>query len=87
MRDVDKYDVFCGVSTGSMIACALADGIKPAEIRELYNKNAKKIFGKGLRNWFNRIYRMIKHLDPSVAKYDIYSFERIVEGVFGRPKV
>jgi hypothetical protein len=85
-ENIEKYDVFCGVSTGSMIACALADGYTPSEIRKLYNSHAKQVFGKGIKHWINRIYRMIRHLDPSVAKYDVAPLKKLLQNVFGDKK-
>ena len=42
----DCFDFFAGTSTGSLIACGLAQGMKPCKIREFYEKKGEKIFPK-----------------------------------------
>ena len=40
------FDLICGTSTGSILACALAAGIPLAKVREIYTKNGAEIFPK-----------------------------------------
>jgi uncharacterized protein len=42
----DCFDFFAGTSTGSFIACGLAQGMRPYQIREFYEKKGEKIFPK-----------------------------------------
>jgi hypothetical protein len=42
------FDLICGTSTGAIIGCALALGIDPGQIVELYRKNGSAIFQRHL---------------------------------------
>lgn len=42
------FDLIAGTSTGAILACALASGLPPAAICELYRLKGKKIFPKAL---------------------------------------
>lgn len=46
-----KADVFAGTSTGGLIALALAKGLSPSEVVDLYTHDAKTIFGSSMRRW------------------------------------
>lgn len=38
------FDLICGTSTGSILACALASGVPMARVKALYTKNGAEIF-------------------------------------------
>lgn len=40
----DSFDLFCGTSTGSILATALAKKLDLSEIKKIYKDNAKSIF-------------------------------------------
>jgi uncharacterized protein len=46
-----KTDVFAGTSTGGLIALALAKGLSPDQVVDLYRQDAKTIFGSSMRRW------------------------------------
>lgn len=65
---ISSTDLIAGTSTGAIIACALAAGIKPSDIVSLYYDNAARIFSDSWKN-------DVKSLDGLLgAEYD-NSFE------------
>jgi hypothetical protein len=62
-----------GTSTGSIIAAAMAEGLKGSDIEELYKKNGSKIFTK---------YSAIKRLNAKCPTYDNSNLKRILKEKF-----
>ncbi len=59
----DCFDFFAGTSTGSIIACGLAKGMKAKEISDFYEQKGEKIFPKmGIPFWAKEAIRRIKSL-------------------------
>tara|TARA_R110002049_G_scaffold209615_2_gene380531 strand:+ start:11545 stop:12525 length:981 start_codon:yes stop_codon:yes gene_type:complete len=60
------FDLICGTSTGGIIALALSLGIPAKEILELYQKNAKTIFGKKQYSFFKKPFYCNKPLEKLI---------------------
>ncbi len=71
------FDMIGGTSTGSIIAAALAKGLKVSEIKEKYYKLGEKIFGEKY-DWWNPLetFRFLK------ARYDHKPLEKELKKVF-----
>lgn len=56
-----RFDLFCGTSTGAILALALASGMTAAEASTLYETLGAEIFPrpKRLRRWFPRIHKLL----------------------------
>jgi Patatin len=72
------FDMIGGTSTGSIIAAALATGLKVSEIKEKYFKLGEKIFGEKY-DWWNPLetFRYLK------ARYNHKPLENELKNVFG----
>ncbi|MDX2053627.1 MAG: CBASS cGAMP-activated phospholipase [Polyangiaceae bacterium] len=57
----DQFHLFCGTSTGGIIALALASGMTAAEVVELYEKLGASVFPQPL-GWLSRTSRTIRSL-------------------------
>ena len=76
-RLCDYYDLIGGTSTGSIIAAALAIGMKVSEIKEMYFELGGRIFGKKYK-WWN-----VFQLDELIkAKYNAQPLEEELQRVF-----
>ena len=49
IRFAEHFELFCGTSTGALIALALASGKTGDELVELYRAMGSRVFAKGLR--------------------------------------
>lgn len=74
--DIGKeFDLICGTSTGAILACGLAFGLRANEIKEIYKNNANSIFkspvpASGLKKFFWAINHMVKPSSNQEALYD-----------------
>ena len=68
-----EFDLFCGTSTGAIIALSLAIGKSAAEIVELYRKLGKGVFQT---RWYSRV-------PVFTTKYDNVALRRHLDEVFG----
>jgi predicted acylesterase/phospholipase RssA len=66
----DSFDLFCGTSTGAIIALALASGMSGEDVERLYQKLGSEVFRRSRL----RIFR---------AKYRADSLKRALEEAFG----
>lgn len=75
------FEMFAGTSTGSIIACGLAQGIPAEKIKELYLENGEKIFPKldSLNNIARSIEERFEHHDPSLPLYSAEPLEEILK--------
>jgi len=76
-RICDHFDLICGTSTGGILALGLAFGIPASELKDLYIKNRKSIFGwpnnKVLRRKYPRknLENLIREKFKSAMKNEI----------------
>ncbi|MES2618864.1 MAG: patatin-like phospholipase family protein [Bacteroidota bacterium] len=78
LRLCDYFDMIGGTSTGSIIAAALATGMRVDEIKDRYLQLGSKIFAKKYK-WYNPLETM-KFLR---ANYDHRQFETELRNLFG----
>jgi patatin-like phospholipase/acyl hydrolase len=74
---VNYFDLICGASTGAIIALAIAVKKKAAVIKDLYEKNAEKIFKK--KNMFHRFFKIT--CDDG-GRYDSSVLEQLLKEEF-----
>lgn len=73
--------MFAGTSTGGILALALAAGLTPAEIRDLYAVNGKTIFD------FSWARDIVEIGGLAGSKYDNENLKRIMQVTFGGKKL
>lgn len=77
----DHFDLIAGTSTGSILACAIAHGMGPQAIVELYREKGREIFpGRAARLW-NRAGRLLKE-GPSGPKYSDAGLQKVLSETF-----
>lgn len=88
LRDAEKpgllrsFDLLAGSSTGALVACALAIGLAPEQIAEVYRSQRHEIFpGLAERLW-SRTTRLISE-GASAPRYDGRGLDRVLKQVFG----
>ncbi|GGG24813.1 hypothetical protein GCM10011344_26850 [Dokdonia pacifica] len=62
------FNVICGTSTGGIIALAISLGVPAKEILQLYQENAKTIFGKKRNNIFKKAFYSNKPLEHLIRE-------------------
>ena len=82
-EEINDIDIFAGVSTGSMIASALAVGYTPKQIQDFYIEEARQIFPSGFNKYFGHFKRIIKYKDISVGRYSKKPLKKLLDNVFG----
>lgn len=75
----ESFDLFCGTSTGAIIALALAKGLNGAELVDLYKKLGSSVFGKW--NWYHNTRRSLRGL--FMTKYGNSDLKKAMLDVFG----
>ncbi len=73
--------MFAGTSTGGILALGLADGMTPAQIRDLYVTNGKLIFDS---SWTRDV---VELGGLSGSKYDNVNLKQILQETFGAKKL
>jgi patatin-like phospholipase/acyl hydrolase len=74
-----SFDMFCGTSTGAIIALALASGMSGREVVALYEGFGRKVFGKrSLGSWFRRAGKGVL-----VSKYSNQALRAALTEAFG----
>jgi patatin-like phospholipase/acyl hydrolase len=73
-------DLFAGTSTGGLIALGLANGIKPAELLDLYITHGPLIF---TRPWWREIPGLSFLMDAFTAKYKNEKLKETLTNIFG----
>src|SRR5262249_9024637 len=77
----DQINMFAGTSTGALIALALAKGMPPRDIIDVYLNSRKTIFERGL-------WQEIKTLDEAVGpKYDSSNRETVFHNLLGNARL
>jgi hypothetical protein len=82
--DIGKaFDLIVGTSTGAIIGCGLAKGVRPSEMVNLYKENGAKIFPQKLPSKFG--YDFIKQLiaRPGYLKYGEKALREASKTTFG----
>lgn len=77
INPLEHFDLIAGTSTGGIIGIALAAGISPAELVDLYLNKSGEIFSE---NWLDEISGMDEHLQ---ADYSNKKLKRILEKLLG----
>ena len=72
---IEKFDAIAGTSTGSIIACGLAFGMSPSEIKQLYYDIAPKVFEK---SWVPKAFNFFWG-----TPYSLENAKRELKRVFG----
>lgn len=76
-----QFDLFCGTSTGSIIALGLALGMPAREIAEFYRNMGPSIFPA--RGWFSRNLSIVRVTrDLLFSAYAIEPLQKALEGAF-----
>ncbi|MBE9215146.1 patatin-like phospholipase family protein [Plectonema cf. radiosum LEGE 06105] len=90
---LDYFDVIAGTSTGSLIACALAKGLKAREIKDFYIHNSQNIFPPS-RIFIHSIFNLIRlgstqpiYSDEGLRMVLKYIFENMTFGDLIKPTI
>jgi hypothetical protein len=78
-RCADRFDLFCGTSTGAIIALALASGKSAADVSKLYQELGPKIFPPP--GYFAR--KIPKLRGVLAARHDNTALKEALRGAFG----
>ena len=78
----DSFDLLAGTSTGSILACALSCGLKPADMIKLYQDEGPRIFPGPAARRLNRIGRIFSD-GFSAPKYSNKGLIGALQNVFG----
>lgn len=83
--DIGKgFDLIVGTSTGAIIGCGLAKGIRPSDMIKLYKDNGAKIFRKKLPSGWNVTGLLLQLLTrPGHLRRGEQSLRSALEGTFG----
>ena len=78
-RYSERFQLFCGTSTGAIIALALAFGKTGEEIVDLYRQLGPRVFPHtwGLARWFHKRKSLV------VAKYSARALRELLDDAFG----
>lgn len=75
----DYFDLFAGTSTGSIIACGLAQGMSARSICEFYEKEGEKIFPKiSSRFWVEKLIERVSKGDFSLPLFKPDGLEKVL---------
>lgn len=76
------FDLIAGTSTGSLIACAVAMGMKSDRIVDLYRTQSTTIFPAPVPRFFNRALRLFSQ-GFDAPRYDGRGLESVLRSAFG----
>jgi patatin-like phospholipase/acyl hydrolase len=77
-----SFDLYAGSSTGAIVASALAIGLSPAAIADMYRDHRDTIFPGIANRLWSRAGRFFSE-GPSAPKYDAKGLEKVLKKVFG----
>lgn len=83
VRIADQFDLFCGTSTGGIIALALAHGKSGEEIVDLYRQLGRDVFANRIPG--SRKVRLLRGF--FAAKYSNKKLDQALGTVFGETKI
>ncbi len=75
---LDKVDLIAGTSTGGLLALAIAHGLSPAEMRDVYVREGQFIFHETFVHDIATLWRVIG------AGYPTRNLETVLQDVFGQ---
>jgi patatin-like phospholipase/acyl hydrolase len=78
IHPLEHFDLVAGTSTGGIISIALAAGITPAQLVDLYLTKVDQIFSE---SWLDKLSGMDEHLQ---ANYSNKKLKKILEQLLGR---
>jgi len=78
----EHVDLVAGTSTGSILACAIAKGLRPRDIVDLYENHGREVFPGRARRLWSRTTRLVSE-GASAPKYDDEGLERVLRREFG----
>lgn len=79
------FDLLAGTSTGSILACGIASGIKTEKIIDLYMEEGRTIFPGSFNKNMNRLLRTFSQ-GVSAPKYSDKGLKKVLSKVFGEKK-
>lgn len=83
----DRFDMFCGTSTGAIIALAFASGMAAQEVRQLYSNLGQKVFPltawDTLSRWSVLLQVLIKLPILVRSKHSNAELKRVLADAFG----
>jgi patatin-like phospholipase/acyl hydrolase len=75
----DVFHIFAGTSTGSLIACGLAQGLTLEKLRDLFEREGTKIFETfGLRFYLRTLLRSLFHFRLSLPLFSPSGLESVL---------
>ncbi len=77
-RCADRFDLFCGTSTGAIVALALAHGLSAGEVVALYEKMGSTVFKPVVGGWVGRRAKQVV-----VSLHDNSALKEALFRVFG----
>jgi len=78
----EHVDLVAGTSTGSILACGIAKGLRPKDIVDLYENHGREVFPGRARRLWGRATRLVSE-GVSAPKYDDEGLERVLRREFG----
>lgn len=79
VRCADRFDLFCGTSTGAIIALAFAKGMSAKEVAELYEALGPRVFPSP-----NFVARLVpKSRGIFAARHDNAALQKVLDEAFG----
>jgi patatin-like phospholipase/acyl hydrolase len=78
----EHFDLVAGTSTGSILACGIAKGLRPKDIVDLYENHGREVFPGRARRLWSRATRLASE-GASAPKYDDEGLERVLRREFG----
>ena len=73
------FDVFAGTSTGSIIACGLANGFTATKIRKFYEQKGDQIFpALNAKFWLTKVFERMREASVSQPLFEAEGLENVL---------